>query len=79
MRRRFAGDAEVVGGLDEAGAEHFLPEAVDRDAGRQRVALVEEPLREAEAVPREGCRHRRQGGRDGRLYLFFAADRTCRD
>ena len=37
MGRQFAGDAEIAAGAHEAGAEHFLPEAIDRDARRQRM------------------------------------------
>ena len=42
--------AEVLGGLDEPGAEEHLPDAVDRHAGRQRVVGIDEPRREAEPV-----------------------------
>ena len=45
---------------DEAGAEHLLPEAVDRDAGRQRILRPQQPLGEAEPVARQVGRHRRQ-------------------
>ena len=42
--------AEVLGGLDDAGAEELLPQAVDGDAREQRVRRRDEPVCEAEAV-----------------------------
>ena len=36
----FALDTEVLGGFDEAGAEEFLPEAVDGDAGTDRIEIL---------------------------------------
>ena len=53
MRRQLAGDAEVAGRAHEAGAEDFLPEAIDRDARRQRMLGPQQPLREAEAILRQ--------------------------
>src|ERR1019366_7646432 len=47
----------------DAVAEHLLPEAVDRDARRQRMAGLDEPLGETEAVARQLARH---GGQDFR-------------
>ena len=48
----FALHAEILGGLDEAGAEEGLPEAVDLHPGGQRMLRVEEPLGKAEPVGR---------------------------
>ena len=49
MRRQLAADAEVAGGADQARAEHFLPEAIDGDARRQRMIGAQQPLGEAQA------------------------------
>ena len=50
MRGRLALAAEIVGGLDEAGAEDLLPHAVDGDARGERMLRTEQPLGEAEPV-----------------------------
>ena len=66
MRGRFALAAEIVRGLDQAHAENLLPHAVDGHTGGERMLLGEEPLRETEAVARQGGSHRRQDrGRAG--------------
>ena len=46
----FALRAEILGGLDDAGAEIHLPEAVHGDAGEQRIGGIDQPLGEAEPV-----------------------------
>ena len=64
-----AGDAEIPAGPHQAVAEHLLPEAIHRDAGRQRVLRTEQPLRKAQAVVRQIGRHRRQRMRRFGLHL----------
>ena len=63
----FAGDAEVAGASDQAGAEDVLPEAIDGDAGGERVVGVEQPSGEAEPVsgPRSRRRRARPSGVSG--------------
>src|SRR5213078_4436084 len=84
MAGQFTADAEVAHRADEAGAEHLLPEAVDRDAGRQRMLRPQEPLREAEAAFRQiGGERREGGGRLGRhrvaaLVVLTAEEDVCR-
>ena len=64
MRRGFAPQAEVVGSRDEARAEVFLPDPVDRDAGSQRIIPRYEPAGQVQAV---GLRARGlDRGQDGR-------------
>ena len=63
--RPFALSAEILGRLDEAGAEEHLPEAIDRHAGRQRVARVDQPARRAEPVGRRRRLGRRTAGGAG--------------
>ena len=58
MRRQRALRAEVLARLDDAAAEQLLPEAVDGDAGDERVVLVDQPSREAEPVDRQVVAHR---------------------
>ena len=41
-----AAGTEVLAGAHDAGAEHLLPEAVDRDPGGQRVVRIHQPSRE---------------------------------
>src|SRR5262245_20722735 len=72
MRWQLAADAEVAGRSHNASAEHFLPEAVDGDAGRERMIGPHEPLREAEPVLRRIGWHRRHDLRRERLYLIAA-------
>ena len=60
MRGRAPLRAEVFARLDEAAAEQLLPGAVDRDARRQRVLLVDEPARQAKAVRHLVVAERRQ-------------------
>ena len=43
VARCLTSSAEVVARLDQARPEQPLPESIDRDAGRQRVARLEEP------------------------------------
>ena len=50
VRGKLAGDAEVAGRAHQAAAENLLPEAVDDDAGGQRMLGPDEPLRQAEPV-----------------------------
>ena len=58
--------AEILGGCDEAAPKELLPNAVDRDAGGERVALRGDPFGEAQpggfrrvADLRQNCRRRR--------------------
>ena len=67
MRGKLAGDAEVAGGAHQAVAEDLLPEAVDHDAGGQRMLGPDQPLRQAEPVLGQVGRH---GGKGvGRIRL----------
>ena len=50
MGGQIAAEAEVAGGGDEAGAEVVHPDAVDEDAGGERVVGVDEGLGEFEAA-----------------------------
>ena len=56
MRRDRALRAEVLARLDDAAAEMHLPEAIDEHARRQRLARIEQPVREPEAVLRPARR-----------------------
>ena len=51
--------AEVLARLDDPAAEDLFPQAVDHDARDERVALVHEPARQAQAIrglsSRIGC------------------------
>ena len=60
MRRRLTLDAEVVGRLDDSGAEELLPESVHDDAREQRIGAIDHPSREPEPISRQRRRHRRQ-------------------
>ncbi len=60
MTRQFAGDPEVAAGTDEPRAKHLLPETVDGHSRRERMVLQQQPLREAEPVPRRRLRKCRQ-------------------
>ena len=72
MARRLALRAKVVARLHQARAKHLLPEAIDGDAGRQRVLRRHQPLARSSRVSR--CRlrsfDRRQDRRHARLDLF---------
>ncbi len=57
-----AHDAEVIDGPDEAGAEDFLPEAVDGDAGGEGVFRGDDPLGETEAIGGRTFGHGMQDG-----------------
>ena len=50
MRRRRALRSEVFAGLDESASEKLLPEPIDRDAGDERVVLLDQPARQPEPV-----------------------------
>ncbi len=52
VRRLRPGNAEVVGRGDDAGAEVVLPDAVDHDAGEERVLRRRDPVRERGAAAR---------------------------
>ena len=60
MRRQFALRAEFLARPHDDDAENLLPEAVGDDAGRERVFLTHQPLRELQAV-RRGVRGERLG------------------
>ena len=62
MARLFPLAAELLARAHQAGAEQRLPEAVDRDAGGERVLGGDQPLGEREP----GGSVRRQGGEHGR-------------
>ena len=48
--------AEVVLGLDQAAAEVLLPDAVDGDAGRQRISRIDQPrARSSRVAPAGNC------------------------
>src|SRR5690606_17892175 len=55
VRRRFAARAEVFAGQNEALLEEAFPDAVGRDAGRQRVIGLHDPLRKVEPRRRFGA------------------------
>jgi hypothetical protein len=56
MRGRLALAAEILRRGNKPTTEEELPEAVDRDAGRQRIAVVGEPAGQPEAIARVLCR-----------------------
>ncbi len=60
MAGRLALRAEVLGRLDDPGAEDLEPEAVDGHAGGQRMVGGDQPLRQPQAVDRRARRQRRQ-------------------
>ena len=66
MRRPLAQVAEVARRADDAAAEVMLPDAVDDDAGRQRVVLARRwlgQLEPAAALRERGRARRRRGSR----------------
>ena len=86
MRRRRALRAEVLARLDEPASEDLLPEPIDGDARDERVALVDQPAREAEPVDglivahrmqRAGCARRRRARLWPRSCRARAARRTA--
>ena len=62
MRGSAAHDAEVVAGHHDACTEEFLPEAVHGDTSGERVAGIDEPLRETKTVLRRIRGQLAQGG-----------------
>lgn len=50
MRRLAAEEAEVAGGIDDAGAEVMLPDPVCEDPCGQRVSIAGDPLCERESA-----------------------------
>jgi hypothetical protein len=50
VARVIAGGAEVLEGFDQAAAEKLFPQAVDGDAGGERVFGGDQPFRESQAV-----------------------------
>ena len=50
MRRRLALNAEILGRLDQAGAEVVLPDPVDDHAGRERVLRRNQPRSQAQPI-----------------------------
>ena len=60
MAGRLALRAEVLGRLDDAGAEDLEPEPVDGHAGRQGMVGGDQPLGQAQPVDRRTRRQRRQ-------------------
>ena len=76
-------DAEIFDGLDDAGAEIHLPEAIHGDARQQRIAGIDQPFGEAEAIVRRAGGQRRQRGGNAGLHDFAglivcAADQQMR-
>src|SRR4051794_34922184 len=77
---------EVVDGSDEAFAEMMHPEAVDGDAGRERVVLAGDGLSELETAAAvgegfavfTGKDFEESAGDDGAAILGFAADEDWR-
>ena len=49
VARKLAPDAEILGGLHQAGSEELLPEAIDRDPSGERITGIDEPFREIHA------------------------------
>ncbi len=62
--------AEILGGLDEAGAEMKLPVAIDGDARGEGVLRAEEPLGEAQTIRGGVLGHGRKHRRDAGSYLL---------
>ncbi len=54
--------AEVVVGLDQAAAEIRLPDPVDDDAGRERIAAIDQPARQVQAIGRSSRDSNPRGG-----------------
>ena len=52
MRGVLAGPTKVFAGTDQSGTEALLPEAIDGDAGRQRVCRVGKPLCQLKTIAR---------------------------
>ncbi len=64
MTRQRTHNPQILRRHNDALAEEFLPESVDRHAGRERVGRVNQPLGKTESVARCSLRHRVQlGGR----------------
>ena len=68
MRGHGSLGAEILAGLDEASSEDLLPEPVHRDPCDERVVLVDQPAREAEAVHRQILAHRMEGRGGARVH-----------
>src|SRR5262245_9459090 len=66
MRRRFASRAEIFGGRYQPLAEILLPDAVNNDAGSQRIVPVHDPFSQAEPIRRRVFRERMQRGGNAR-------------
>src|SRR5437016_11535788 len=64
---------KIFAGLNDGAAEDFLPEAVDGDAGRQRVVLIHEPVSESQAVRHLVLGQGIERGRDPRVYFVALA------
>ena len=77
MRRAIALRAEILDGLDQAG-RRASARAIHRDAGRQRVVGIDQPLREAEPIVRARLRAAAAGGRARRASPSRPACRTRR-
>src|SRR5262249_11712231 len=52
MRRPLAGEATIVRRTDQSLAEVMLPQGVDPDAGRERIARIDDPLGQLKAARR---------------------------
>src|SRR5436190_11146375 len=76
MRRIIPLGAEVAEAANDAVAEYLRPEAIDRDARRERMLGADEPARQAEAIGGAVCgrQHRGDAALDAlRLALEVAA------
>src|SRR5277367_3699727 len=60
MNGPLAHDAEVFGGLDDAGAEEFIPHSVYGDPRGERIVGTNGPLCQSKPIARFGIRKRRQ-------------------
>src|SRR5437899_2373537 len=69
VSRAIAASAEILRGLDDAGAEALLPEAIHRHPCRQWMIRSNQPLGETQAVARGLVGHWRQERRDAALDL----------
>jgi len=65
---RRALSSEVLLSLDDPDAENLAPEAVDGDARRERVLLVDNPLRQPQSIGRRADGHRIERRKHCRQY-----------
>src|SRR5438874_11460977 len=66
MSGQRAASAEIIGGFDDAFAEHDLPGAIDRYAGEQGILASDQPTRETKTIAwGVGWQWRQERGRVG--------------